>query len=199
MVMDHPSDDVCYSGIRRPLRFKCARALEYRFNQEIHYFRLFHVMNHDNHVMARTSDIPFPALEITYEQYLHLASLLTTNDCITDAIEALTVFPLYSFDPKTLYGAVDGQKVAWQHILLYGHYIFQNSNEIIDLDVLVAGLKLGKRKFRWFRRRTPLLVLNEISQQHDVKKPTQCVSALRGLSAKDYSFNDQSERIIHEE
>jgi len=27
--------------------------------------------------------------------------------------------------------------------LLNGHYTFQNSNEIIDLDALVAGLKLG--------------------------------------------------------
>lgn len=33
--------------------------------------------------------------------------------------------------------------VAWQHILLNGHYTFQNSNELIDLDTLVAGLKLG--------------------------------------------------------
>ncbi|CBJ92593.1 transposase (fragment) [Xenorhabdus nematophila ATCC 19061] len=33
--------------------------------------------------------------------------------------------------------------VAWQHILLNGHYTFQNSNEIIDLDTLVAGLKLS--------------------------------------------------------
>lgn len=33
--------------------------------------------------------------------------------------------------------------VAWQHILLNGHYSFQNNNEIIDLDALVAGLKLG--------------------------------------------------------
>lgn len=32
--------------------------------------------------------------------------------------------------------------VAWQHILLNGHYTFQSSNEIIDLDALVAGLKL---------------------------------------------------------
>jgi Tn3 transposase DDE domain len=67
-------------------------------------------MNHGNHVMARTSDIPFHVLETTYEQYLRLASLLTANDCTTDAIEALPVFPLYSFDPETLYGAVDGQK-----------------------------------------------------------------------------------------
>ena len=34
-------------------------------------------MNHGNHVMARTSDIPFHVLETTYEQYLRLASLLT--------------------------------------------------------------------------------------------------------------------------
>jgi hypothetical protein len=33
--------------------------------------------------------------------------------------------------------------VAWQHILLNGHYTFQSNNEIIDLDALVAGLKLG--------------------------------------------------------
>lgn len=33
--------------------------------------------------------------------------------------------------------------VAWQYILLNGHYTFQSSNEIIDLYVLVAGLKLG--------------------------------------------------------
>ncbi|WP_374700043.1 Tn3 family transposase [Yersinia similis] len=33
--------------------------------------------------------------------------------------------------------------VAWQHILLNGNYTFQSSNEIIDLDVLVAGLKLS--------------------------------------------------------
>jgi hypothetical protein len=32
--------------------------------------------------------------------------------------------------------------VAWQHILLNGHYTFQSSNETIDLDALVAGLKL---------------------------------------------------------
>lgn len=33
--------------------------------------------------------------------------------------------------------------VAWQHILLNGHYTFHSSNEIMDLDALVAGLKLG--------------------------------------------------------
>lgn len=33
--------------------------------------------------------------------------------------------------------------VAWQHVLLNGHYTFQSSDEIIDLDALGAGLKLG--------------------------------------------------------
>ncbi|MEJ9287028.1 Tn3 family transposase, partial [Escherichia coli] len=55
-------------------------------------------MNHGNHVMARTSDIPYHVLESTYEQYLRQASLLAANDCITDAIEKLPVFPLYSFE-----------------------------------------------------------------------------------------------------
>ena len=32
---------------------------------------------------------------------------------------------------------------AWRHILLNGHYTFHNDGEMIDLDVLVAGLDLG--------------------------------------------------------
>lgn len=79
-------------------------------------------MNHGNHVMARTSDIPFHVLETTYEQYLRLASLLTANDCITDAIEALPVFPIYSFDPETLYGAVDGQKFGVERPTVKARY-----------------------------------------------------------------------------
>lgn len=67
-------------------------------------------MNHGHHVMARTSDIPLHVLETTYEQYLRQASFLTGNDCITDTLKELPIFPLYSFDPETLYGAVDGQK-----------------------------------------------------------------------------------------
>ncbi len=32
--------------------------------------------------------------------------------------------------------------VAWQYILLNGHFTFQSCDEIIDLDALVTGLKL---------------------------------------------------------
>ena len=39
-------------------------------------------MNHGNHVMARTSDIPYHLLETTYQQYLRQATLYAANDCI---------------------------------------------------------------------------------------------------------------------
>lgn len=67
-------------------------------------------MNHGNQVMARTSDIPYHVLESTYQQYLRQASLNAANDCISNVIAALPIFPYYSFDLSTLYGAVDGQK-----------------------------------------------------------------------------------------
>ncbi|WP_042806123.1 hypothetical protein [Xanthomonas citri] len=36
---------------------------------------------------------------------------------------------------------------AWRHILLNGHYTFQSSGKVIDLDALVAGLELGYENF----------------------------------------------------
>jgi hypothetical protein len=59
---------------------------------------------------TRTSDIPYHVLETTYQQYLRQASLQAANDRISNAIAALSIFPHYSFDLDTLYGAVDGQK-----------------------------------------------------------------------------------------
>ncbi len=32
---------------------------------------------------------------------------------------------------------------AWRHILLNGHYTFRGNGQIIDLDMIVAGLDLG--------------------------------------------------------
>ena len=32
---------------------------------------------------------------------------------------------------------------AWRHILLNGHYTFQSSGKMIDLDTLLTGLELG--------------------------------------------------------
>ena len=67
-------------------------------------------MNHGNLAMSRTSDIPYHVLEATYQQYLRQQTLQAANDRISNAIAELPIFPHYSFDLETLYGAVDGQK-----------------------------------------------------------------------------------------
>lgn len=67
-------------------------------------------MNHGNLSMSRTSDIPYHVLESNYQQYLRQQTLQAANDRVSNAIAQLPIFPHYSFDLKTLYGAVDGQK-----------------------------------------------------------------------------------------
>ena len=79
-------------------------------------------MNHGNQVMARTSDIPYHVLESAYQQYLRHATLHAANDCISNAIAALPIFPYYSFDLNTLYGAVDGQKFGVERPTVKARY-----------------------------------------------------------------------------
>jgi hypothetical protein len=79
-------------------------------------------MNHGNQVMARTSDIPYHVLESTYQQYLRHATLHAANDCISNAIAALPIFPHYSFDLDVLYGAVDGQKFGVERPTVKARY-----------------------------------------------------------------------------
>ena len=79
-------------------------------------------MNHGNQVMARTSDIPYHVLETTYQQYLRQASLQAANDRISNAIAALPIFPHYSFDLDSLYGAVDGQKFGVERPTVKARY-----------------------------------------------------------------------------
>lgn len=79
-------------------------------------------MNHGNLVMSRTSDIPYHVLEATYQQYLRQSSLQTANDRISNAIAGLPIFPHYSFDLDTLYGAVDGQKFSVEQPTVKARY-----------------------------------------------------------------------------
>lgn len=53
-------------------------------------------MNHGNLTMSQTSDIPYHALNDSYEQYLRLSTLKAACDCIGDGIKTLPVFPYYS-------------------------------------------------------------------------------------------------------
>jgi len=62
--------------------------------------------------MAETSDIPYHILEATDQQHLRLTTLRAASDQVSNFIAGLDIFPLYSFDPETLYGGVDGQKFA---------------------------------------------------------------------------------------
>lgn len=86
-----PTSGVCLSAIYAAgsPRFSCASLLQHQT------------------VMLSYREFSF---HLESDPYLRQASLVTANDCITDAIETLPIFPHYSFDPETLYGAVDGQK-----------------------------------------------------------------------------------------
>jgi hypothetical protein len=33
--------------------------------------------------------------------------------------------------------------VAWRHVMMNGHYTFQNDEKMIDIDTIVTGLDLG--------------------------------------------------------
>jgi len=44
---------------------------------------------------------------------------------------------------KTLALITQMSPAAWRHILLNGHYTFQNDGKLIDLDALVAGMEFG--------------------------------------------------------
>jgi hypothetical protein len=45
--------------------------------------------------------------------------------------------------------------VAWRHIMMNGHYTFQNDEKMIDIDAIVTGLDLGLRKFLGFGLSSP--------------------------------------------
>lgn len=69
-------------------------------------------MHHGNLRMAETSDIPYHVLDVTHQQCLRLSTLKHANDCLSNFIAGLSIFPHYSFDLEVLYGSVDGQKFA---------------------------------------------------------------------------------------
>ena len=48
----------------------------------------------------------------------------------------------YQSKPRALALITSTSPVAWRHLLLNGHYTFENS-KMIDLDALLDGLDLG--------------------------------------------------------
>ncbi len=167
-------------------------------------------MNHGNHVMARTSDIPFHVLETTYEQYLRLASLLTANDCITDAIEALPVFPLYSFDPETLYGAVDGQKFGVERPTVKARYsrkYFGRGKGMVAYTLLcnhipINGYLIGTNEYEghhvfdiWYRNTSAVKPAAITGDMHSINKANFAILHWFGLRFEPH-FTDLNRQLL---
>jgi TnpA family transposase len=166
-------------------------------------------MNHGNHVMARTSDIPFHVLETTYEQYLRLASLLTANDCITDAIEVLPVFPLYSFDPETLYGAVDGQKFGVERPTVKARYsrkYFGRGKGMVAYTLLcnhipINGYLIGTNDYEghhvfdiWYRNTSAVKPTAITGDMHSINKANFAILHWFGLRFEPH-FTDLNRQL----
>ncbi|MMZ44866.1 Tn3 transposase DDE domain protein [compost metagenome] len=142
-------------------------------------------MNHGNPVMARTSDIPYHVLENTYQQYLRLASLQDANDCISNAIAALPIFPCYSFAPKTLYGAVDGQKFGVERPTVKARYsrkYFGRGKGVVAYTLLcnhvpLNGYLIGAHEYEahhvfdiWYRNTSDIVPTAITGDMHSVNK-----------------------------
>lgn len=166
-------------------------------------------MNHGNQVMARTSDIPFHVLETTYEQYLRLASLLTANDCITDAIEALPVFPLYSFAPETLYGAVDGQKFGVERPTVKARYsrkYFGRGKGMVAYTLLcnhipINGYLIGTNEYEghhvfdiWYRNTSAVKPVAITGDMHSINKANFAILHWFGLRFEPH-FTDLNRQL----
>ena len=167
-------------------------------------------MNHGNHVMARTSDIPFHVLETTYEQYLRLSSLLTANDCITNAIEALPVFPLYSFDPDILYGAVDGQKFGVERPTVKARHsrkYFGRGKGVVAYTLLcnhipINGYLIGTNDYEghhvfdiWYRNTSDLKPTAITGDMHSINKANFAILQWFGLRFEPH-FTDLNKQLL---
>ncbi len=142
-------------------------------------------MNHGNQVMSRTSDIPYHVLESTYQQYLRQATLRAANDCISNAIAALPIFPHYSFDLNALYGAVDGQKFGVEHPTVKARYsrkYFGRGKGVVAYTFLcnhvpINGHLIGAHEYEghyvfdiWYRNTSDIMPTAITGDMHSVNK-----------------------------
>ena len=153
-------------------------------------------MNHGNHVMARTSDIPYHVLETTYQQYLRQASLYAANDRISNAIAALPIFPHYSFDLDALYGAVDGQKFGVERPTVKARYsrkYFGRGRGVVAYTLLcnhvpLNGYLIGAHDYEghhvfdiWYRNTSDVVPTAITGDMHSVNKANFAILQWFGL------------------
>lgn len=153
-------------------------------------------MNHGNQVMARTSDIPYHVLESAYQQYLRHATLHVANDCISNAIAALPIFPYYSFDLNTLYGAVDGQKFGVERPTVKARYsrkYFGRGKGVVAYTLLcnhvpLNGYLIGAHDYEahhvfdiWYRNTSDIMPTAITGDMHSVNEANFAILYWFGL------------------
>ncbi|MBE9401953.1 Tn3 family transposase [Acinetobacter albensis] len=153
-------------------------------------------MNHGNQVMARTSDIPYHVLEATYQQYLRQASLHAANDCISNAIAQLPIFPHYSFDLDALYGAVDGQRFGVERPTVKARYsrkYFGRGKGVVAYTLLcnhvpLNGYLIGAHDYEghhvfdiWYRNTSNVVPTAITGDMHSVNKANFAILHWFGL------------------
>ncbi|SOO27218.1 transposase [Xanthomonas phaseoli pv. phaseoli] len=153
-------------------------------------------MNHGNQVMARTSDIPYHVLESTYQQYLRQATLHAANDCISNAIAALPIFPYYSFDLDVLYGAVDGQKFGVERPTVKARYsrkYFGRGKGVVAYTLLcnhvpLNGYLIGAHEYEghhvfdiWYRNTSGIVPTAITGDMHSINKANFAILHWFGL------------------
>lgn len=148
-------------------------------------------MNHANQVMACTSDIPYHVLNTTYQQYLHQASLYAANGRISNGTAALTIFPHYSFDLDTPYGAVDGQKFGVEQPTVKARYsrkYFGRGKGVVAYTLLcnhmpLNGYLIGAHEYEshyvfdiWYRNRSDTVPIAITGDMHSFIKANFAIS-----------------------
>jgi TnpA family transposase len=153
-------------------------------------------MNHGNQIMARTSDIPYHVLESTYQQYLRQSTLHVANDCISNAISALPIFPHYSFDLGALYGAVDGQKLGVQRPTVKARHsrkYFGRGKGVVAYTLLcnhvpLNGYLIGAHEYEahhvfdiWYRNTSGIVPTIITGDMHSINKANFAILHWFGL------------------
>lgn len=153
-------------------------------------------MNHGNHVMSRTSDIPYHVLESTYQQYLRQATLHAANDCISNAIAGLPIFSHYSFAQDVLYGAVDGQKFGIERPTVKARYsrkYFGRGKGVVAYSLLcnhvpLNGYLIGAHEYEahhvfdiWFRNTSDIVPAAITGDMHSINRANFAILHWFGL------------------
>ena len=135
-------------------------------------------------------------LQSTHEQYLRQATLAAANDRISNAIAELPIFPCYSFDLGTLYGAVDGQKFGVERPTVKARHsrkYFGRGKGVVAYTLLcnhvpLNGYLIGAHDYEahhvfdiWYRNTSDIVPTAITGDMHSVNKANFAILHWFGL------------------